>query len=205
MRRQDAWSLESAIKLQNLILMMISGGVKHLLCATDREPGSERAGTTQVTAGPQCHGPDARTPSAPSTERTPSVLRGAHIFPRLPEHRWPAWEQEGRLLHCFRCSQTLAHPGWGAAEGLKREAPGGRRASTGLGRGPGRCFPPVSWTSGHVSTSLRWPRQRRTRRHELGGTLGAPVRRVAQSRAQLQLRVSMAASSTLRLRGVWGG
>lgn len=125
------WSLESTIMFQNLILTMISGDdVRHLLCTRDRGTGSERAGTTQVMAGPQQGMDQMPGPLLhPSTER--GVPRSAHSCPTLPGHRWPAWELESRL-HSFPHSHTLACPGWGAAEGLKREAPGRRRASTGL-------------------------------------------------------------------------
>ena len=92
----------------------------------------------------------------PSTER--EVPRSAHSCPTLLGHRWPPWEPESRL-HSLPHAHTLAHPGCGAAEGLKREALGERRASTGLDCGLGRSFPPASWIPGRVSTSLRWPRQ----------------------------------------------
>lgn len=198
------WSLESAIMFQILILTVISGDIVcHLLSTPERGTSSERAGTTQVTAGPQQGMDQMPGPLLhPSTER--EVPRSAHSCPTLLGHRWPPWEPESRL-HSLPRAHTLAHPGCGAAEGLKREALGERRASTGLDCGLGRSFPPASWIPGRVSTSLRWPRQRRTHGRGVGGTLSAPRLGWAHSRVQLQLRVSMAISSTLRLRGVWGG
>lgn len=112
------WSLESAIRFQNLILTVISGDiVRHFLCTPERGTSSERAGTTQVTAGPQ-QGMD----QMPGPLLHPSTERGvpsAHSCPTPLEHRWPAWEPESRLQFptCPHCGPSWL---WGSRRPEKR-------------------------------------------------------------------------------------
>lgn len=123
--------------------------------------------------------------------------RGAHIYPPLRGHRWPAWEEAARLLHWFPHSCTVTHPSWGTSS--QREKPQERG-----GQALALAFSSCAEDPSHISSSPRWPWLQRTQVSWKGCWILRCLK-LAHSRVQLQLRVSMAVSSTLRLRGEWGG